>query len=401
MLFFIEELIKDIRNIDGKDVERGEANNQRNFHSRISSEVDPWDRRPLSENVMALWLFPRSDITRGLNARRFVSENDVGRFAARWTIEVMHGVVPFHDRATSRETILPVVERVVDATSEVPGRQGSPQGLDLVDITHAQPPIPLQIPTGQRVLVSFQKVAHADASLPQQGLAGREHGSRQNVRPVKVTDAVASIALQRRPRQNVRPVKVADAVATFALQRRPRYNIRPVKVTDAHAAVPLQRRPRQDVHPVELTDTHATVPLQRRPRQDVHPIELINAGSTIALQQPRRLDGSEGPQSVPIALLLVRALRMHQRLQIERALGASRCFLAGQQQRRARPHEHAVLSQPSDRSTRRDAAHRMLQTMDIELRVAPMLRTKSRSNPDSRSYDIRCLYSQRVIFREG
>jgi len=155
-------------------------------------------------------------------------------------------------------------------------------------------------------------------------------------------------------------------------------------VADAHAAVPLQR-PRQNVRPIELTDTHAAVPLHRRPRQNVHAIELINAGSTIALQQPRRLaDGSEGPQSVPVALLLVRDLRMHQRLQIERALGASRRLLAGQQQRRARTHEHAVLPQPSDRSTRRDAAHRMLQTMDIEFRVAPMLRTKSRPNPDCR-----------------
>jgi len=164
----------------------------------------------------------RHGIARGLNARRFISENDVGRFAAGWTIEVMHGAVPFYDRATSRETILPVVERVVDATAEVPGRQGSPQSLDLVDIAHAQPPIPLQIPTGRRILVPFQEVAHADASLPQQGLAGRERGPRQNVRPVKVTDAVTAIALQRRPRQNVRPVKVADAHATFALQRRPR-----------------------------------------------------------------------------------------------------------------------------------------------------------------------------------
>lgn len=317
-----------------------------------------------------------------LNARRFVSEHDVGRFAAGWTIEVMHGVVPLPDRAVFRQAVLPVVRH---AAAQISARRRFPKGLDLVDITDTQPLVPLQgIPVARQFLFPLQEIAHADASLPQQGLAGRKRGPRQHVHSVEVADAVDALALQR-PRQNVRPIEVADTHAAVTLQCRPRQDVRPIEVADAHAAIPLQRSG-QDVCPVEVTDTHAALALQRRLRQDLHTVELVGAGSTFALQQSRRLaEGPEGPQRVTVALLLIvlqpHALRVHQRLQIERALGSPGRLLAGRQQRRARAHEHAVLAQPGSRPGR-DAAHlvhRMLHAVDVELRVAPVLRTRGKS----------------------
>lgn len=54
---------------------------------------------------------------RRLNARRFVSEHDVGRLAAGWTIEVMHGIVPLSDRAVFRQAVLPAGAHVVGAAA--------------------------------------------------------------------------------------------------------------------------------------------------------------------------------------------------------------------------------------------------------------------------------------------
>lgn len=284
----------------------------------------------------------------------------------------MHGVVPLSYRAF-HQAVLPVVDHVTVAAAQIPARRRFPKGLDFVDITDAQSSVRLQgIPAVRLFLVPLQKIAHADASLSQQGLAWWKRGPRQHVHSVEVTDAVDALALHR-SRYNVHPVKVADTHAAVTLQRRLRQDVHPVEVADAHAAVPLQR-PGEDVRPIEVTDTHATFTLQRRPGQDVHTVELVSAGSTLAMQQSRRLDRPEGPQRVTVALVLVvlraRALRVHQRLQIERAFGPPGRLLAGRYQRRARAHEHAVLAQPGGRPGSRDAAHlvhRMLHAVDVEL----------------------------------
>lgn len=74
-----------------------------------------------------------------LNARRFVSEYDVGRLAAGRTIEVVSVDVAFlPDRASHRGAFLPVISRhIADATAEVPRRRRSAQRFDPVDVADA------------------------------------------------------------------------------------------------------------------------------------------------------------------------------------------------------------------------------------------------------------------------
>lgn len=254
-----------------------------------------------------------------LNARRLVTEHDVGRLAARRTIVVRRGGAPIFDHAFHRGNLLHPIRHVAAAAAtaaEVPERRSAGY-LDRVDVTDAQLPLPLQRALPAHLLVTpVHEVVDAYAPLAQQRLAGRQqHGPREDVRPIEVAHAVTAIALQR-PREHVHPVEVADAHAALALLQ--------------------QRRSRQHLGPVVLADAHAAVALQwRGPRQHVRAIEVVDAGPTVTLQQPRRLaDRLERPDRVAVPLLVVvlrDPLHQHQRLQIERALGASRHPVARRQ----------------------------------------------------------------------